>query len=183
MSCHDNHKEVTTNQKKTILAGPSKIGWWCRFARTTDFDMRSQVSGMSVREVLQEPSRTADSSDKELLSDMWKASATHIFTWWNGGDYYSGQPASGLLAPVFSRSEGRSAKDHYPFKSHRLHQHMQVVNSWQQIQSRKENSQLRLRKLPRRLLAPKWMLGSRHCLMRTWDLVLQTTLTWAVDWN
>ena len=99
------------------------------FARTTDFDMRSQVSGMSAREVLQEPSRTADSSDKELLSDMWKASATHIFTWWNGGDYYSGQQASGLLAPVFSRSEVRSAKDHYPFKSHRLHQHMQVVNS------------------------------------------------------
>ena len=35
-----------------------------------NFDMRSHVSGMSVREVLQEPSRTADSSDKEWLSDM-----------------------------------------------------------------------------------------------------------------
>jgi len=41
-----------------------------KYARTTDFDMRSHVSGMSVREVLQEPLRTADSSDKEWLSDM-----------------------------------------------------------------------------------------------------------------
>jgi len=40
------------------------------YARTTDLDMRSQVSGMSVWEILQEPSRTADSSNKEWLSDM-----------------------------------------------------------------------------------------------------------------
>jgi len=33
--------------------------------------MRSHASGMSVREVLQEPSRTADSSEsQEWLSDM-----------------------------------------------------------------------------------------------------------------
>jgi len=35
------------------------------YGRTTDFDKRSHLSGMSVREVLQDPSRTADSSDKE----------------------------------------------------------------------------------------------------------------------
>ena len=40
------------------------------YSRTTDFDMRNHVSGMSVREVLQEPPRTADSSDKEWLLDM-----------------------------------------------------------------------------------------------------------------
>jgi len=40
------------------------------YGRTTDLDMRSDVSGMSVNQVLQEPSRTADSSDKEWLSDM-----------------------------------------------------------------------------------------------------------------
>ena len=44
------------------------------------------------------------------------ALATHIFIWWDGGDYYSGQQASGLLAPVCWRSDGRSAKDHYPFQ-------------------------------------------------------------------
>ena len=146
-------------------------------------NMGEQLNGMSVREDLQEPSRTADSSDKEWLSDVWKALATHRFTWWDVGDYYSGQQASILLAPVFSRSEGQSAKDHYPFKSHGIHQHMQVVNSWQQTQSRKDYSQLRLRIPPRRLLAPKWTLVARHCLMRNWDLVLQTTLTWAVDRN
>jgi len=40
------------------------------YARTTDLDMRSHVSGMSVWEIVQEPSRTADSSTKEWLSDM-----------------------------------------------------------------------------------------------------------------
>ena len=58
------------------------------------------------------------------------------------------QQASGLLAPVFMRSESRPAKDHYPFQSHGLHQHMQVVKSWQQIQSRKDSSQLRLKTSP-----------------------------------
>ena len=77
-----------------------------------------------------------------------KSTVTHIFTWWNGGYYYSSQQASGLLAPVFSRYDGRSAKDHYSFQSHDLHQHMQVLNSWQQIQSRKDYSQLRLRPPP-----------------------------------
>ena len=134
------------------------------YARTTDFDMRSHVSGMSVWEVLQEPSRAADSSNKEWLSDLWKTSAMHRCTWWYGADYYSGQQTSGLLALVFSRSEGRSAKHHYPIQSHGLNQHMQVVNSWYQIQSRKDYSQLQLRPPPpRRLLAPKWTLVAMHC--------------------
>ena len=68
------------------------------YGRTTDNNTRSHVNGMSVREVLHDPSRTADSSDKEGLSDMWKALATHIFTWWDRADYYSCQQASGLLA-------------------------------------------------------------------------------------
>ena len=77
---------------------------------------RSHISGMSVLEVVQEPS-TSDSSDKEICEDMSNMSKKHQ------------QQASGLLALVFSRSEGRSAKDHYPFQSHGLHQHMQMVNS------------------------------------------------------
>ena len=40
------------------------------YARTTDLDMRSHVSGMSVWEIVQEPSRNADSPNKEWLSDM-----------------------------------------------------------------------------------------------------------------
>ena len=40
------------------------------YGRTTDNNTRSHVNGMSVREVLQDPSRIADSSDKEGLSDM-----------------------------------------------------------------------------------------------------------------
>ena len=82
-----------------------------------NFDMRSHVSGMSVREVLQEPSRTADSSDKEWLSDMRKSLATPYLPGDTGQDYYSDQQASGVLAPVFSRSESRSAKNHYQFQS------------------------------------------------------------------
>ena len=40
------------------------------YGRTTDFDIRNHVSGTSVREVLQEQSRTANSSDKEWVLDM-----------------------------------------------------------------------------------------------------------------
>ena len=62
-SCDDTYKEVTTNQKKLCLQD--------EYGRPTVFGMRSHVSGgMSVREVLQEPSRTADSSGKEWLSDI-----------------------------------------------------------------------------------------------------------------
>ena len=68
--CDDNHKEDTTNQKKLYSQDHPRVDNDDEYARTTDFDMRSHVSGMSVREVLQEPSRTADSSDKEWLSDM-----------------------------------------------------------------------------------------------------------------
>ena len=100
----------------------------------------------------------------QCVSDLWKTSAMHRCTWWYGADYYSGQQTSGLLALVFSRSEGRSAKHHYPIQSHGLNQHMQVVNSWYQIQSRKDYSQLQLRPPPpRRLLAPKWTLVAMHC--------------------
>jgi len=69
-SCDDNHEEVTTNQKKQYSQDHPRVDNDDEYGRTTDFDMRSHVSGMSVREVLQEPSRTADSSDKEWLSDM-----------------------------------------------------------------------------------------------------------------
>ena len=64
-SCDDNHKEVTTNQKKLYSQDHPRVDNDDEYGRTTDFDMSSHVSGMSVREVLQEPSRTADSSDKE----------------------------------------------------------------------------------------------------------------------
>ena len=69
-SCDDNHKEVTTNQKKLNPHDHPRVDNDDEYGRATDFDMRSHVSGMSVREVLQEPLRTADSSDKEWLSDM-----------------------------------------------------------------------------------------------------------------
>ena len=69
-SYDDNYKEDTTNQKKLYSQDHPRVDNGGEYGRTTDFDMRSQVSGMSVRKVLQEPSRTADSSDKEWLSDM-----------------------------------------------------------------------------------------------------------------
>ena len=69
-SCDDNHKEVTTNQKKQYSQDHPRVDNDDEYARTTDFDMRSHVSGMSVWEVLQEPLRTADSSNKEWQSDM-----------------------------------------------------------------------------------------------------------------
>ena len=68
--CDDNHKEDTTNQKKLYSQDHPSVDNDDKYGRTTDFDWRNHVSGMSVREVLQEPSRTADSSDKEWLSDM-----------------------------------------------------------------------------------------------------------------
>ena len=69
-SCDDNHKEVATNQRKLNSQDHPRVDNDDEYARTPDLDMRSHVSGMSVRKVLQEPSRTADSSDKEWLSDM-----------------------------------------------------------------------------------------------------------------
>jgi len=69
-SCDDNHMEVTPNQMKQYSQDHPRVDNDDEYARTTDFDMRSHVSGISVREVVQEPSRTADSSNKEWLSDM-----------------------------------------------------------------------------------------------------------------
>ena len=69
-SCDDNHKEVTTNQKKQYSQDHPRVDNDDEYARTTDLDMRSHVSGISVWEIVQEPSRTADSSNKEWLSDM-----------------------------------------------------------------------------------------------------------------
>ena len=60
-SCDDNHKEVTTNQKKLYSQDHPRVDNDDEYARTTDLDMRSDVSGMSVWEILQEPSMTADS--------------------------------------------------------------------------------------------------------------------------
>ena len=75
------------------------------YTRTAYFDWRSYVSGMSMREILQKQSRSADSSDKEWLSDVWKhISNVHIYLV-RRGYYKSRQRASGLLDPVFSRSE------------------------------------------------------------------------------
>jgi len=68
--CDDNHKEVTTNEKKQYSQDHPRMDNDDEYARTTDLDMRSHVSGMSVWTILQEPSRTADSSNKEWLSDM-----------------------------------------------------------------------------------------------------------------
>ena len=61
---------MTTNQKKQYSQDHPIVDNDDEYGRTTDLDMRSDVSGMSVNQVLQEPSRTADSSDKEWLSDM-----------------------------------------------------------------------------------------------------------------
>ena len=61
---------MTTNQKKLYSQDHPIVDNDDEYGRTTDLDMRSDVSGMSVNQVLQEPSRTADSSDKEWLSDM-----------------------------------------------------------------------------------------------------------------
>jgi len=69
-SCDDNHKEVTPNQKKQYSQHHPRVDNDDEYARTTDLDMRSHVSGISVWEIVQEPSRTADSSNKEWLSDM-----------------------------------------------------------------------------------------------------------------
>jgi len=69
--CDNNHKEATTNQKKAYSHGRPRVGDDNdEYARTTDFDWRSHVSGMSIWEILQKQSRTADSSDKEWLSDV-----------------------------------------------------------------------------------------------------------------
>jgi len=69
--CDDNHKEVTTNQKKAYSQGRPRMGDNNdEYARTKYFDWRSHVSGMSMREILQKQSSTADSSDKEWLSDV-----------------------------------------------------------------------------------------------------------------
>ena len=67
-SCDDNHNEDTTHQQKLYSQDHPSVNNDDEYGRTTDFDMRSH--GMSVRKVLQEPSRTADSSDEEWLSDM-----------------------------------------------------------------------------------------------------------------
>ena len=69
-SCDDNLKEDTTNQKKLYSQDHPRVDNDDEYARTTDLDMRSHVSGISVWEIVQEPSRTADSSNKEWLSDM-----------------------------------------------------------------------------------------------------------------
>ena len=61
---------MTTTRKKLFSQDHPRVDNDNEYRRTTDFDMRSHASGMSVREVLQEPSRTAYSSDKECLSDM-----------------------------------------------------------------------------------------------------------------
>ena len=69
-SCDDNPKEVTTHQKKLYSQYHPRVDNDDEYGRTTYFDIRSHVSGISVWEVLQESSRTADSSDMEWLSDM-----------------------------------------------------------------------------------------------------------------
>ena len=69
-SCDDNHKEVTTNQKKLYSQDHPRVDNDDEYARTTDLDMRSHVSGISVWESVQEPSRIVDISNKEWLSDM-----------------------------------------------------------------------------------------------------------------
>ena len=69
-SCDDNHKEVTPNQEKQYSQDHPRVDNDDEYSRTTDPDMRSHVSGISVWEIVQKPSRTADSSNKEWLSDM-----------------------------------------------------------------------------------------------------------------
>ena len=67
---------LATNQKKAYSQGHPRVGDNNdKYAKTTDFDWRSHVSGMSMWEVLQKQPRTADSCDEEWLS------ATHRFTW------------------------------------------------------------------------------------------------------
>ena len=61
---------MTTTRKKLFSQDHPRVDNDNEYRRTTDFDTRSHVSSMSVREVLQDPPRTADSSDKEWLSDM-----------------------------------------------------------------------------------------------------------------
>ena len=61
-SCDDNHMEVTPNQMKQYSQDHPRVDNDDEYARTTDFDMRSHVSGMSV---LQEPLRTTELTDKE----------------------------------------------------------------------------------------------------------------------
>ena len=51
--CDDNHKEVTTNQKKQYSKDHPRVDNDDEYAGTTDLDMRSDVSVMSVREILQ----------------------------------------------------------------------------------------------------------------------------------
>ena len=69
--CDDNHKEATTNQKKAYSQGRPRVGENNdEYARTTYFDWRSHVSDMSMWEILQKQLRSADSSDKEWLSDV-----------------------------------------------------------------------------------------------------------------
>ena len=67
---------VTTNQKKLYSQHNPIVDNDDEYGRTTDFHTKSHISGLSVWEILQEPSRTADSSDKEWLSYMCKALAT-----------------------------------------------------------------------------------------------------------
>ena len=62
--------EVTPNQMKQYSQDHPRVDNDDEYVRTTDFDMRSHVSDISVWEIVQEPSRTADSSNKEWLSDM-----------------------------------------------------------------------------------------------------------------
>ena len=70
----DNHKEVNTNQKKQYSQDSPRVD-------NDDENTRTTWHEECHWEILQEPPRTADSSNNECLSDMWKALATHIFTW------------------------------------------------------------------------------------------------------
>ena len=51
-SCDDNHKEVTTNQKKQYSHDHPRVDNDDEYGRTTNFDMIA--SGMPVREDLQD---------------------------------------------------------------------------------------------------------------------------------
>ena len=62
--------EVTPKQMKQYSHDHPRVDNDDEYVRITDFDMRSHVSGISVWEIVQEPSRTADSSNKEWLLDM-----------------------------------------------------------------------------------------------------------------
>ena len=53
-SSDNNQKKVTTHQKKQYSQGRPRLGDNNdEYARTTDFDWRSHVSGMSMWEILQ----------------------------------------------------------------------------------------------------------------------------------